>query len=134
MRSTIFLAIVLGARSLAAAQPPDSLTSKMDRIFRSFDRQDAPGCAVAVISRERVIFTKGYGMANLEYDIPITPASIFDIASVSKQFTGYAISTLIQEGKISPDDDIRKYLPNVPSFGHTITIRHLLHHISGIRD
>ena len=73
-------------------------------------------------------------MANLEYDIPITPATVFDIASVSKQFTGMAISSLIQQGKISLDDDIRKYLPDVPEFGKTITIRHLVHHTSGLRD
>jgi CubicO group peptidase (beta-lactamase class C family) len=106
----------------------------MKAIFKPYDRHDGPGCAVAVISSGRVIFTKGYGMANLEYDIPITPTTIFDIASVSKQFTGWAISTLIQEGKVSPDDEIHKYLPDLPSFGTPITIRHLLHHISGIRD
>ncbi len=66
--------------------------------------------------------------------MPVTPTTVFDIASVSKQFTGFAISTLIQEGKISPDDDIHKYLPDVPQFGKTITIRHLIHHTSGLRD
>src|SRR6185312_6459891 len=71
---------------------------------------------------------------NLEYDQPITPTTVFDIASVSKQFCGFAISTLIQEGKISPDDDIHKYLPWVPQFGKTITVRNLIHHTSGLRD
>ncbi len=106
----------------------------IDRIFAKYSTKNGPGCAVAVIQNGRVIFKKGYGMASLEYGIPVTTASVFDIASVSKQFTGLAISTLIQQGKISPDDDIRKYLPDVPQYGKTITIRHLLHHISGIRD
>jgi CubicO group peptidase (beta-lactamase class C family) len=87
-----------------------------------------------VIRDGETIYTKGYGLANLEYDIGITPATVFDIASVSKQFTGFAISTLLQEGKIALDDDIRKYLPEVPSFGKTITIEHLVHHTSGLRD
>ncbi|HXB90792.1 MAG TPA: serine hydrolase domain-containing protein [Puia sp.] len=136
MKAALFLAIALGSWSLATAQAPtpDSLRAKLDVLFQSYNRHDGPGCAVAIISKGKVIFTGGYGMANLEYDIPITPSSIFDIASVSKQFTGWAISTLIQEGKISPDDDIRRYLPDVPSFGKPITIRHLLNHISGIRD
>ena len=73
-------------------------------------------------------------MANLEYDIPIVPTTIFDIASVSKQFAGFAIATLLHEGKLSLDDDIRMHLPDVPDFGTKITIRHLVHHTSGLRD
>jgi len=108
--------------------------TKIDQIFRQFDSTNNPGCAVAVIQNGKVIHNKGYGLANLEYDIPITSTSVFDIASVSKQFAGLAISTLIQEGKINLDDDIRKYIPEVPDFGKTITIRHLVHHTSGLRD
>lgn len=81
-----------------------------------------------------MIFKKGYGLANLEYDIPITPASVFDIASVSKQFTGFAISALIQQGKLSPGDDIHKYLPDMPQFAQPITVGNLIHHTSGLRD
>ena len=73
-------------------------------------------------------------MANLEYDIPITPSTIFHMASVSKQFTAFAIASLAQQGKISLSDDIRKHLPEVPDFGKTITINHLIHHTSGLRD
>jgi CubicO group peptidase (beta-lactamase class C family) len=113
---------------------PDSLENKVDAIFQKFNNLKGPGCAVAIIRNGTVIFRKGYGLANLEYEIPIGPATNFDIASVSKQFTGMAISTLIQQGKISLDDDIHKWLPDVPQFGKLITIRHLLHHISGIRD
>src|ERR1700733_1707077 len=84
----------------------DSLQQKIGSIFKEYDHTDRPGCAVLVVKDGEVVFKKGYGMANLEYDAPITPATVFDIASVSKQFTGYAISTLIQEGKIKPEDDI----------------------------
>ncbi len=73
-------------------------------------------------------------MANLDHSIPISPSSVFDIASVSKQFCAFSIAMLVKEGSISLDDDIRKYIPEVPDFGHTITIRYLVHHISGIRD
>ena len=93
-----------------------------------------PGVAVLIVQDGRIAFGKGYGLASLEYNVPITPTTVFDIASVSKQFTGYAISTLIQQGKISPDDDIHKYLPDVPDFGKKITIRNLIHHTSGLRD
>ena len=119
---------------LFAQYKMDSLDSKMDAIFKKYNIKNGPGCAVAVIENSRVIFKKGYGIANLEYEIPITTATIFDIASVSKQFTGMAISTLIQGGKIKLDDDIHTYLPEVPQFGKRITIRHLIHHTSGIRD
>ncbi|TDE15456.1 serine hydrolase domain-containing protein [Dyadobacter psychrotolerans] len=127
------LLIILLAGSELRAQS-DSLTQKIDAIFQTFNTKTSPGCAVSVVQNDSVIYSNGFGMANLEYDIPITPVSVFDIASVSKQFAGFAISTLIQEGKISPDDDIRKYLPESPSFGKTITIRHLVHHTSGLRD
>lgn len=112
----------------------DSLEVKMDKVFQRYNNPKGPGCAVAVIRNGAVTFKKGYGMANLEYDIPITPATTFDIASVSKQFAGLAISMLMQQGKISAVDDIRKYLPEVPKFGKTITVGHLLHHTSGLRD
>jgi len=110
----------------------DEIAKKSDSIFNEY--KDKPGVAVMIVQDGKVAFTKGYGLANLEYNIPVTPATVFDIASVSKQFTGYAISTLIQQGKISPEDDIHKYLPWVPDFGKKITIRHLIHHTSGLRD
>ena len=79
--------------------------TKIDTLFNRFDMPNSPGCAVAVVQNGKLVHKEGYGLANLEYDIPITPTSVFDIASVSKQFAGLAVSTLIQEGKINPDDD-----------------------------
>jgi CubicO group peptidase (beta-lactamase class C family) len=110
------------------------LTSKVDRLFAPWDKPDTPGAALMVFKDGAVIYKRGYGLANLEYNIPITPATVFHVASVSKQFTAFAITMLAKQGKLSLDDDIRKYLPEVPEFGKTITIRHLIHHISGLRD
>lgn len=112
----------------------ETLEAKVDQLFVEWNRPDSPGAAVAVTRDGEVIYKQGYGMANLEYDIPITTSTIFDIASVSKQFAAFAIVTLSHQDKLSIDDDIRTHLPDVPDFGHTITIRHLLHHTSGLRD
>lgn len=110
------------------------LVAKIDAIFAEWDKPDSPGAALVVVKDGKVVQRRGYGCANLEYGIPIRPESIFHVASVSKQFTTMAIALLADEGKLDVDDDIRKYLPEVPNFGHTITIRHLAHHTSGLRD
>ena len=89
---------------------------------------------MAIIKDGMVVYRKGFGSAQLEYDIPITPSTVFHVASVSKQFTAMAITMLEAAGKLSADDDIRKYLPEMADFGKTITIRNLLHHTSGLRD
>lgn len=120
--------------TLSAQKKVDSLALKIDAIFKKYEGKDRPGCAVGIIKNNQLVFKKGYGMANLEYDIPNTSTSVFDIASVSKQFAGYAIAKLLVEKKIALDDDIHQYLPDVPDFGKKITIRHLVHHISGLRD
>jgi len=112
----------------------ETIEEKIDQLFIPWDKKDSPGAAIAVVKDGKVIYKKGYGLANLEYDIPITPKTVFHMASVSKQFTAFSIAALAQEGKISLNDDIRKYLPEVPDFGKTITINHLVHHTSGLRD
>ena len=110
-----------------------SLIERLDKVFWQFNNS-TPGVAVAVFKEGEIVYKRGFGMANLEYDIPITTGSIFHIASISKQFTAMSILLLAQEGKLSLDDDVRKYIPEVPDFGETITIRHLAHHTSGLRD
>ncbi len=107
---------------------------KVDQLMVRWDRSDSPGASIAIVKEGKVLYQKGYGMANLEYDIANQPQTIFHIASVSKQFTTFAIAMLADQGKLSLDDDIRKYLPEVPDFGQPITIRHLAHHTSGMRD
>ena len=115
---------------------PRALTQngQVDELFTIWDTNNTPGAAVAVVKDGAIIYKNGYGMSNLEYDIPITPASIFHIASVSKQFTVFSVLLLEKQGKLSLEDDIRKYIPEVPDFGKTITLRHLASHTSGLRD
>ncbi len=112
---------------------PDTVTKKIDSLFRKYSNT-TPGCAIAIIKKDEVVYKKGYGMANLEFDIPITPSSIFHIASESKQYVAFCLLLLEQDGKLSLDDDIRKYLDYVPDFGKKITIKQLIHHTSGLRD
>ncbi|MEM6429542.1 MAG: serine hydrolase domain-containing protein [Deinococcota bacterium] len=111
-----------------------SLVKTVDSFFSEWAKASSPGCAVAIMKDGDVIYKQGYGMANLEYGIPITPQTIFPIASVSKQFTAFAIALLADRGKLSLDDDIRSYLPEMHDFGDVVTIRHLIHHTSGLRE
>lgn len=138
MRRILLIALpaMLSATSVSSAQTgplSDSTRAAVNRVFAG-TANDAPGCAVGVSRDGRTIFENGYGMANLETGTPITPASIFHVASVSKQFTAMAVMLLAREGKLSLDDDIRRHLPEIPDYGHRITIRHLLTHTSGLRD
>ncbi len=112
----------------------DEKADAVDKLFAPWDRLDTPGCALAVIKDGQIIYERGYGSANLEYNIPITPRSIFYVGSVSKQFVALSIALLAKDGKISLDDDIRKHLPELPDYGKPMTIRHLVHHTSGLRD
>jgi len=134
MKIFFTLAIVFCSLFCTAQNKSDPLQLGIDSMFNVYSRPGSPGVAVLILKNGKVLFEKNYGMANLDYDIPITSSTVFDIASVSKQFTGFAISTLIQEGKISPDDDIHKYLPDLPQFEKPITIANLVHHTSGLRD
>lgn len=117
-----------------ATAPHDSTAARIDSIFARWDHVNSPGCALGVSRGGRMVYERGYGMANLEQAIAITPQSIFHVASISKQFTATAILLLARDGKLSLDDDVRKYVPELPTYGKTITIDHLLHHTSGLRD
>lgn len=117
----------------ALSQTNDEADRKIDSLFASYHSQ-TPGAAVAIVKDGKIIFKKGYGMADLDHDIPITPQTIFNIASVSKQFTAFAIYLLENEGKISFEDDVRKYIPELPDYGTIIKTKHLLAHTSGLRD
>ena len=139
-RFRIAIGVLAGTGLLAAAAvfprsvQRDELEPRVDAIFASWTTRGAPGCAVAVMRGGELLFAKGYGAANLEYDVPITPSTVFHVASVSKQFTALALGLLVAEGKVSWDDDIRRYVPELPDFGTPITLRQLAHHTSGIRD
>jgi CubicO group peptidase (beta-lactamase class C family) len=112
----------------------DSLTARVDSVFRAFDRTESPGCALGVYRDGRIAYARGYGMANLELGVPITPRTVFDIGSVSKEFAATSILLLQREGKLSLSDDLRRYFPEMPPYAADVTIRNLLNHTSGIRD
>jgi CubicO group peptidase (beta-lactamase class C family) len=111
-----------------------SPAERVDELFSQWDSADSPGAAIIVVKDGMVVFRGGYGSANLEYNSRISPSTIFRAGSMAKQFTGTAVAILARQGKLSLDDDIRKYLTELPDFGRKITIRHLLHHTSGLRD
>lgn len=134
MKNLLSLSLILIV-FLACAQPGEKeLQKQIDALASSLVKPGQPGATIAVAKGDKIIFSKGYGSANPEYDIPNTPSTVFHVASVSKQFTAFAIAMLAEQGKISLDDDIRKHLPELHDFGHTITIKHLVHHTSGLRD
>src|SRR6201996_5322378 len=116
------------------AAPAGTPAARVDELFKKMDTTVTPGCALAVVKDHKIIYERGYGMADLDHNVPITPTTIFHVASMSKQFTAASIILLAQAGKLSLDDPVRKYIPELPDFGVPITIRHLLHHTSGLRD
>lgn len=109
-------------------------TRAVDAIFARWDKPTTPGVALAIIQDGQIVYEKGYGMANLEAKTPITPETIFYVGSVSKQFTAAAIALLHQRKQVSLDDDVRKYVPELPEYGAPITLRHCILHTSGLRD
>lgn len=133
----------LGMLAVAAALPAqtpqlaplsDNARHRIDSVFADVDRTSSPGCALGIYRAGEIAYARGYGMANLEHGIAITSRSVFDIGSTSKQFTAASIVLLAQDGKLALDDDIRKYIPEMPQYQRPITIRMLLNHTSGVRD
>ncbi|MBX2841937.1 MAG: beta-lactamase family protein [Flammeovirgaceae bacterium] len=112
----------------------ESLESDINSIIREWDNKNSPGGIIGVIKNGEMIYSKSFGMANLEYDIPISSQTVFRIASLSKQFTAACILLLEEKGKLSLHDPITKYFPILPEYANTITLKHLIHHTSGIRD
>lgn len=122
------------AQTRDESRQPDNINERVDKLFASFDTPESPGCALAVIKDGTIAYKRGYGAADLDHDIPISPGTVFHVASVSKQFTAFSVLLLAQQGKLSLDDPVRKYIQELRDFGTPITIRHLLHHTSGLRD
>lgn len=129
---TFWLLILLLTLSLSVTA--DDRTDKVDKLFETWDSTISPGVSLAIIHNGEIIYERGYGMANLEHNVPITTETVFRIGSTSKQFTAACIAILSLQGKLSLDDDIRKYIPELPAYDKPITVRHLIHHTSGIRD
>lgn len=130
----LLLCSLIPALRVNAQALPDSITKKVDGLFAKWNTPNTPGCVIGIVRNDSLIYAKGYGLANMEYGVPNTPETIYHMASISKQFTAYAIVLLAQQGKLKLDDDIHKYLPWFPDLKEKITIRHLLNHTSGIRD
>ena len=127
------LLLLFALCSTLAAQTPEA-GARVDQVFARWNSASTPGCAVGVADDGRTVLERAYGLADLEHDVPNTPATIFEAGSVSKQFTAAAIVLLALDGKLSLDDDVRKYVPELPDYGTPITIRHMMNHTSGLRD
>jgi len=134
IRKTLALSALLVVAPLPGAAAQDSTTARVDGLFAAFQQPGAPGCALGVYRNGAMHYSRGYGLANVAESTPITTKTIFDIGSTSKQFTAASVILLAQEGKLSLDDDVRRFIPELPQYQKPITIRHLLHHTSGLRD
>ena len=135
------LAFVVAASSAALLlagcrdrSPAPETDTRIDALFARFDCPDSPGCSVGVSRNGQIVYERGYGTANLELGVPLTPASVFQAASISKQFTALSIMLLAEQGRLSLEDDVRRHLPEMPDYGSPVRVRHLLNHTSGLRD
>jgi CubicO group peptidase (beta-lactamase class C family) len=120
--------------SQTTAYVEENLQAQTDRVFAVYSRSDSPGCALGVIRDGNFLYRRGYGMGSLELGVPLTSSSVFYMGSVSKQFTAASVVLAAEQGLLSLDDDVRKYIPELPDYGHVITLRQMLHHTSGLRD
>ncbi|MGE0438927.1 MAG: serine hydrolase domain-containing protein [Gemmatimonadales bacterium] len=127
-------AFLPGSPIPAAVAQTDPSPAAIDSIFSRYDRTSVPGCALGVFRNDRIVSARGYGMADLNQGVPITPETVFYIASTSKQFTAMSIALLAEEGKLALTDPVRKWIPELPAYADRITIANLVHHTSGLRD
>jgi CubicO group peptidase (beta-lactamase class C family) len=131
-----FFIVALALRMLlgVVAFGQDVSAQRVDQVFSIYDKPGSPGCSLGVIRDGDFVYRKAYGLANLELGVPLSPQSVFYMGSVSKQFTAAAIVLAAEQGYLSLDDDVRKYLPELPDYGHVITLRQMIHQTSGFRD
>ncbi len=126
----LFLSITTAITALAGEPTPQ----KVDDLFAALSKPGSPGCSVGVIRNGSFVYKKSFGYASLELGVPLTPESVFYVASVSKQFTAGSVVLAAERGYLSLDDDVRKYLPELQDYGHPVTLRQMLHQTSGFRD
>jgi CubicO group peptidase (beta-lactamase class C family) len=117
-----------------SARHEDGRAANAAKLFAEWNKLKSPGCAIGVLQNDAFLLRRGYGSADLNRRVPIGPDTVFYVASMSKQFTAAAIGLLIENGRVSPDEDIRKYLPELPDYGEPVLVRDLVYHTSGIRD
>ncbi len=133
IRALVVAGVALGAAGVGGARAADPTPAAIDAIFAEWSAR-TPGAALAVVRDGMVVYSRGYGVANLEHAVPIAPNTVFDIASTSKQFTAACILLLAVEGRLAITDEVRTHIPEFPEYEKPITIAHLLHHTSGLRD
>jgi len=132
MTTILALPNVAGGQQIIGAR--DARALRADSVFQRFDRTDSPGCALGVYQDGKILYARGYGMASLEHGVAMSPRSVLDVGSISKQFTAMSILMLQKEGKLSLEDPIRKYIPELPAYADKITLRRALSQTSGLRD
>ncbi|HTA66264.1 MAG TPA: serine hydrolase [Xanthomonadaceae bacterium] len=130
-RFTAFLLALLTQATALAAQTD---RQRVDQIFAAYDKPGSPGCALGVIRNGDFVYRKGYGEGSLELGVPLSSQSVLYMGSVSKQFTAASVVLAAEQGFLSLDDDVRKYIPELPDYGKPITLREMLHHTSGLRE
>ena len=128
------ITLALGILFQFAAVADDLTPQKVDQIFSVYDKPGSPGCSLGVIRNGDFAYRKAYGLASIELGVPLSPKSVFYMGSVSKQFTAAAIVLAGEQGYLSLDDDVRKYIPELPVYGHVVTLRQMIHQTSGLRD
>ncbi len=131
---TLIAGVLCSFGGMTAQVLPPGMGADVDKVFSQFAKPGSPGCALAIYRDGAIAYAKGYGEASLEHRAHITPRTVFDIGSTSKQFTAFAILLLEREGKLSLDDDVRKYVPELQPLQPPVRVRHLMNHTSGIRD
>jgi len=130
----LVIGVSIQQAGVSQAYTHNALTDKVDELFKQWDKNDSPGAALGIFKDGRIIYARGYGIANLEYALPWSPQNPSRIGSISKQFIAMCIAILAEQGKLSLDDDIRKYISDWPEYNGPITLKHLLHHTSGVRE
>ena len=130
----VFFTLYASCQTPTKENIPKNLEGKIDSIFQKYNNPKTPGIAIGIIKKGDLIFDRGYGIANLEYNIPVSDSTVFTLCSVSKQFTILGIMLLVEKGLISLNDDIRTYVPELPDYGNVITLRHLANNTSGLRS
>ena len=138
-RTIILLTLFISSNCLpqltnADKQLPELAKEKIDTLFKKFNKKNSPGYAIGILRDTQILYSNGYGSANLDYEIPITANSAFDIASVSKQFTAACIALLIMDKKISLETPVSQFIPELSKYKDTIRIKHLIYNTSGIID
>jgi CubicO group peptidase (beta-lactamase class C family) len=130
----MFWVVTLLVTGSSAVDDPAILSKKVDQLFAPYDTLKTPGCALGVIRNGEFIYKRAYGAADLELGVPLTTQSVFVMGSISKQFTAASVVLAAEKGYLSLDDDVRKYIPELPDYGYAITLRQMLHHTSGLRE